>query len=238
MENLVEIKEFIWTYILPPLCFIGLFTNAINVLVFAQKKKLKNSIYKYFLCHSVVDLVYLFFCFVRFLLKLDHLSYFTYWPQLYEILVYGYFTSALAMMMVFIQLIIAIKRLLIVVNINLTVKLKFRYIITICAILSFLIYLPIPLSNTLVFMDMFSNQTVDFSNALSSHRVITTLHIESWMKNKTLAIFNSIAPAFRGLVAPVLMMGLNIALLIKFRKLAVRKSNLKGVVRSTVTEGE
>ena len=212
--HVLATKAFVWTYMIPVLCVLGLLTNSINALVFSQRKKLKNSIYRYFIWHSIADLVYLSLCFVRFILHLERFKYLqaSFYFLLYEFVVYVYFTSCLAILMILIELLIAAKRLLIVTNINLTFKLKFRTIVVVFSVLSCLAFTPLLLAFRLTCQDVDCVKWTVVS--------INSSHSQA-LRN---AYFS--ASIFRGFVAPFLLLAINIALSVKFRKLCQKKNYL------------
>ena len=226
--DLPTVKRFVWTFILPSLCLFGIVTNTINFVVFKQRKKLKNIIYRYLLWHSVADIVYLSVCFIRFIIKLDIFSsiHLSYWAQMFEVYAYIYIAGSLAVQMIFIELLIAIKRLLIIMNFNLTYKLKFRTVVIACVVFVLLALTPFPLSLRVV-----DQRTCNFTadnlkcSQDSKHPIYAIAHANIFC----LSILRSIYYAgsiFRALIAPLLLLTLNIAIAVKFRQMCIRKRSL------------
>ena len=226
---MIGIKNFVWTRILPSVCLIGIVTNIINIIVFSQRKKLQNSIYRYFQWHSIFDLVYLSLCLVRFILKTEAFgdTKSSLWVQIYDVYVYAYITSSLAISMILIELIIATKRLLIIMNFNLTINIKFRSVIALCVGLSLVSIISLPLSLRVVNQKN-CNYTVErirclnlsadtFGYAITQEKVP---HVDL-LKGLYAGVF-----VFRGMMAPLILILLNIAIAIKFRKLCAQKKIL------------
>ena len=227
--DISTVKWLVWTYVLPSLCAFGIVTNAINVLVFRQRKELKNKIYRYFLWHSIVDIMYLAFCFVRFIIKLDVFSHLhhSYWAQIYEVYVFIYIAGSLAVMMILIELLIASKRLLIIMNLNLTFKLKFRTVVVVCVALVLISLTPFPLSLRVVDQRFceFTFENIRCVNE-STRPAYAMVHANvSYLG--TLKVIYYTGSVFRALVAPLVLLLLNIAITIKFRQMCSRKYSLR-----------
>ena len=224
---------------LSTLCLYGLITNIMNVIVFSQKDKLKNKIYRYFLWHSIVDIFYLAICFIRFIIKSDglHSIHHSYWTQVFDAYAYKYLTSSLAILMILVELIIAIKRLFIITNAHVTFKLSLRTVFWAVTIVAFCSYLPFGMmlrvvdeNNCNITIELYECQNA--STSISKY-VITMAYSprSSFHKN-----FYSCITIFRGILAPVLLLVINIIIIIKFRKVFKRKRWLTdGIIRSSKT---
>ena len=217
-EDILVVKDFIWKYILPSVCSVGLITNSANVFIFSQRKKLKNSIYKYFLLHSIIDLIYLTLCLGRFIIKMELISgvVSSYEVQLYEVYIYIFFTSSLALTMVLIQLPIATKRLLIIMNIKPKLAcVEFRAITLSFILLSLALYVPVCFNFSIV------------PSATSDDGETKYVTKRTGINNIIALWIYSFTSYFRGFVAPLVLLALNIALVVKFRQMAQKKMTLQ-----------
>lgn len=235
LSDVYQVKKFVWTFILPNLCLIGLLTNSINVVVFSQRSKLKNSIYRYFQWHSMVDIVYLTICLVRLIINLEAFKsvHCLYWTKIFEAYVYRYVTASLAMFMIFIELIIAAKRLLMIMNITMTVKLKFETVIAGCALMAFASLSPLAASLRVVSAQT-RRLTIEVETCTGSAQVyiLTQDNVPHFEILKRL--YMSVL-VFRGLIAPLLLLLLNIGIAARFRKLCKNKTGLMTSQPSKVT---
>ena len=219
----MDVKQFVFKFILPSLCLIGVLTNTINVIVFSRRTHLKNVIYRYLFCHSLVDLLYLFFCLVRFIVKLDCFSdiYLSFWVQVYEAYIYRYFTACLAAFMMLMELIIAFKRLLIIMNIRFSLPLR-KTIFT-CAVFSILLFLPYALSLRVIDQRK-CQKTVNNIQCLNQSSpilyAITQDNVPCLAILRRLYIIGSV---FRAVLAPAALLVINAVIIVKFRKFFARK---------------
>jgi hypothetical protein len=138
-DNVHRLKEAGWTFFMPPLCFIGLLTNIINIIVFSNKRLRNDKLNQYLLVHSITYFFYLLFCFFSFMIRCQ-----TLWAKMYELYIFNYFTSSLAIFCVLIELFISIERYLIVSN-RKPIRDRFirtRTLLTSLFVFSILFYLP------------------------------------------------------------------------------------------------
>lgn len=147
-----EMRWFIWIYWMPFLCLFGLLTNLINVRVFADRRHLKTSIHICFLVHSTFELVYLSISFTHFLCKLIFGHQFKMYllNKLFHFYIYFFLNSVIGLFLLFVEVIITLKRLFLIRNYSSSSSLLFKHKImslkhTFCFLfaLSFLIHLPL-----------------------------------------------------------------------------------------------
>ena len=178
----------------------------------------------YFLIDSVVESCYLSIGFFYFILKLKCIanSRFSYWVVLYERYIYLYTATSLAFFMIFLKIFISIKRFLVVFNRPIVpIHLNKRRVIVGLFIVSFLIDTPLVLS--LEIKSKSSNPV----NSLNNHTSINvdapkTIYYLSYHVAETptyIRVLLIISFAFRGLLAP--------ALLLLFNVLAMKKISQK-----------
>ena len=233
--DIANVKLFVWTNILPPLCLIGVFNNCINVAIFVQRKRLKNSIYKYFLWHSVFDLVFLSICFIRFVLMLERFAsiHHSYWMQFFEAYGYMFLTNSLAMLMILMELIIAVKRLFIVTNASWRLRFKFRTVMIVCCVIAVIQSAPFTLSIRIV-DQKYCNFTVEDIACLNlSDKPLYVMTHENVPHQALLKAIYLAALVLRGFFAPLALLFINMAIGLKFRKLCRGKNYLTTVTRSS-----
>lgn len=231
-ESLDQIKLFIWSYILPPICFLGLSTNLLNVVVFFSLRRAKNKLYRYFLVHSACDLAYLLFSFIFFMFKTslsDNYSSF-YWVVVYEYVFFLCVTTMMATLMVFIELMISLKRIFLVLNFNLTFKLKFRTLLALSVLMAIFVHLPMPIALYVKEIRSLIPQGND--------SVLGPPKYELAYDRIAGSAFNSIGLSipvtFRGLIAPTLLILMNIILSKKLGKQLNRKREMVGMRSNTL----
>ena len=119
--NFLHLQVVVWHYILPLICFIGVLTNIVNIVVYSNQSQLKNSIYRYMLLHSICALFHVFISFLYFFNKNDILGmgYFkkrSYFYKFFEMYFFISITTLLSLFLILVELTISLKRMLIVLN--------------------------------------------------------------------------------------------------------------------------
>ncbi len=232
------IRNWLWKYVMPYLCLFGILTNLINVVIF-NNRRLTNSIYKFFLIHSIIDLIYLLLSFVYFFSKYSSTSFIihqssclSYLINFIELYVFYILTSSLAIMLIFVEIIIALKRLFIVANLNLRIHFKLCLI----SLFSFSILLQIPysLSRQIVLSSSFKNNSINSSFSLSSSSSSKSYIIvtNEFANQHVYMIAYSVSNICRGLVAPVVLLILNLLICFKYKKQIRKKMQMKVMKRS------
>jgi hypothetical protein len=152
-----ELRPIFWTFFLPSVCLFGSMTNFLSILVFVSLK-CKEKLYQLFLISSVNNLLYLTLCGFVFLFKCQHLCSFSgsFFSGIYEIYVYFYLTSAMALFNSFIEILISLERYLIISKCTLRAKKSARFQATFKILLGVLFlvslgfYVPIIVSKSIL----------------------------------------------------------------------------------------
>ena len=220
----VETKSFVWTYILPSICTLGLFTNTLNVVVFSRRKALKNPIYKYFLFHSAAELVYLGACLGYYVVNLDIFQpvHQTWFAKAYEVYCYRYLSSSVAVLLILIELTISIKRLHIITNTTFRFKLEFKVITCGSLLVSMLLLVPYLLTTKIAEQDLHHQRD---SNVTADTRTYAIMP-DDVKYARVLKGLHSSAMLFRGILAPFLQIILNVKISVNFQKMFKRKKSL------------
>ena len=135
--------EFINTFIIPSICFLGLITNLINIKVFLNKE-LKDIAFKYYLVNGFSNLFYLSICFFFFTFKCGQYCQLssTLATQVYQWVFYRYIKGIFALTTIFIQITLGLYRLFIVTNRNCDIFKRYKLFCFIFSLISAFIYLP------------------------------------------------------------------------------------------------
>ena len=236
-----RLKEIAENIVYPCLCFFGLSTNMINVYIFSRRDKLKNKIYRYFLLNSTIELVYMSGLLVNYILRwkiFGHIHY-SYWHQAFRLYVYWILTSYCALMMNFVELIISVKRYLLISNRSIAFRVKSKIIVLSCALMCALMMLPLILTRRIVDQRYcrISFENYKCSNH-SQRRMYAIVEISGPLMNLVRDFHLHLL--FRGLIAPLLLLIVSIAIIIKFRQIFQRKTALlnNSIPHSNHREGE
>ena len=218
-----DVKAFVWTWVLPMICLYGLCMNFINILVFSAKRSnnSKNRLHTYLFIDSTVEFVYLFIGLAHFMLR--HSSYKeSYYVVTYEKLFYNYLASSLAFFMLFTKLFISLKRIIIVCNrkIRYLRMVKLKNILCLFFLLSFLF--------DVTFLVGVSITEKKAEHINQSRRFYLSYHKSE--SSLTIRMFYYISSSFRGLLAPALLLCVN---LIFLRKLAQRLNTIYEIFKDT-----
>ena len=241
IETVDPLKRFIWTNVLPFICLLGVLVNLLNARIFANRKILKHEIYRYLNAHSIVEAFLLLFALAYFILFKFY--YGLYFMRVYQLTIQHYFTSALALLLVFIEFIITIKRLLMIFNLNLTINVSFKMTIFIYFIICLILHLPILFALRIVEREEISllvanNQTT--SNNLSrvanesslyakaSYQIYYRLLFDKYENFGIIKVLVSIPCFIRGLILPPILLVANLIILIEFRKRSIKKNSKSG----------
>ena len=220
--SLTQVRDLVWSYVLPSICLFGILTNSINIFIF-KNKDLKSSMYKYFLLHSIAELCYLLICFVYFCLNSIFLPVDvknTYPVKLFEMYAYHYLTTVMALYMISIELTISIKRLFIVLNgrLDSSNKLgKFIKILFVFFIGSALLHSPFLLS-----ADILTEPCGQKNTSYFCYKMI----MNDFGNGQAFKRCNTAVSVYRGIFAPGILLIVNSIMLFKFKKQIRKKRNL------------
>ncbi|CAF0944230.1 unnamed protein product [Brachionus calyciflorus] len=166
-QTAIEQIDFIYTFVIPSICFYGLVTNLINLFIFSNRQ-LSNIIYKYLIIYTVSNLYYFIISFLIFLPRCGVYCTFsqTYLPQYYLYLFYNYLKNISSYFNIFIQILVSFQRLAFVLNLK-WYNLNHVIIITISLIiLSTLLNLPLLLTKEIKIGLVYSVVLNDFGKSL------------------------------------------------------------------------
>ena len=217
------IKAFIWAHVLPYICLLGVLTNILNVIIFSNRRKLANSIYNSMLAHSLSNTAYLAFSFAYFFGANKIYKQDSYLSKLLEFYLLRAFTTTMAIFMIFLDIQIAIKRLLIVTNYSKSIlsKLDFRILISLFLALSVATQIPFILSNEI-------RQSSD--NSSSRYEIV----VSSFGKTPVSYAAQMSFFIFRGLLAPIFLCIVNIIMMFRYKNYIHNKLNLQLIIENNV----
>lgn len=224
-----DLKEITWDFVLPLICLFGIFANSINFYVFSHKRELKNEIYRYLNVHSFVEILYLLFSLIHFILRRalkDYSSDGYYISKLYELLFFQFLTSMLASLSICIELIIALKRLLSIRNVNLNYYyFKSNLIgmnIFLSILLSVILNMPVFVFSDIQLVKPNSSNSYDFN-----YTRMRLSPIKRFLMTQS--------AIFRGVISPVVLLLLNLFMFIEFKKLINKKNRILRIFQQQET---
>jgi hypothetical protein len=202
------------TFIIPAICVFGMITNSICIFIFV-KLKLKNSLFKFMLITSSYNFLYLFLCSFSFSFRCaPFCSFDSLWiTRIYQVYIFLYFTSVLAISNSIFELIIYIERYLTMKNINIDKKLQIKWAIPAVTVLSLIFYLPV----------LFAYTIEKDSVKESAYNFVKT-EFSKTTQSRALIIFIS---TVRGPIILVLIFVLNVLTIIEFKRIVYRKSHMQ-----------
>ena len=180
-----------WTFVLPSICLASMLINVINVLVLAKLRPLRP-VYRRLFAKSVINSIYLFICMWKFVSKCgqfcelfysarDYREKWSFWIQVYNFYLYGVVGRILAQCDLFIEILIALKRLRLLTStcngacVSYLLGTSTKLIVAI----SVLIYLPDVLFSRIVWQcGTFEQQQPDNSSSSSSTCMNISLRLE------------------------------------------------------------
>lgn len=220
--SLSSIVDFCNTFAISTICFFGIVTNTINIIVFLSKE-LKHVVFKYYLVMALSNFIYLSISFFFFSAKCgiycDLTS--TYATQLYLYIFYRYIKGIFAILSICIEITVALYRLFIVTNRDVSRFVHYKSLIAILFIFSAIFYSPNIFTQQLLITqtNVTTNVTIGANNSLSTHLVYKysatsndfgKSELGKWIVIVTVTIL-------RGFVALIAISIIDILTLIKFR---------------------
>ena len=111
------IIDVLYTFVVTPICFVSLLTNLVNVYVFTKMRHF-NVIYKFLLCKSVSNTLYLCICMFIFVAKCGHFCSMdtSYLAKAYEVYLLYYGSSVLGLSDLLIEIVILLQRFFLLLN--------------------------------------------------------------------------------------------------------------------------
>lgn len=209
----VQFRAIFWTFVLPSICYVGCVTNFICIIILL-KIRLKEKLFQLFLISSYNNFLYLMMCSFVFIVNCDYICTLdgSYISRLYEMLIYNYLTSVVALFNVCIQILISIEILIIITKYEIKTKFKisFKLTVLVLILISLGLYVPTILSRRIVIGSIKVNDT-NSSIANNFILVRTEFGLSHWYK--ACVIFVSL---LRGPLALIIISSIN---LMNFNKL-------------------
>lgn len=249
LKRVLVIKDFLWNYALPLICLFGILTNSINVRMFVKKEQFSHEIYKYLLAHSSIEVIYLSIALLVYLMKSKYLTpstQYAYAIKVAELVADLYLTCVLALLLVFIEFIISIKRLLMIFNLNLTINMKFYKTLIIYFALSVLLNLPVPLTFKIKEID--TNYTCHYPSSIytSEQQQNTTttkttrydIIYDNFEENTLMKATLYFPAAIRAIILPVVLVISNLIIFVDFKKNSNTQSFRKSIKSAKSSENQ
>jgi hypothetical protein len=252
----LRIKHFIWLYILPIFCLLGIVSNLLNVAVFSNKRILSMKLYKLMLIHSLLSLIFAFISFFNYsIMKRRRLYvYLTgnhdlYYMKMYELWMMKSFSTILAFISIFVELTISFYLLLIIKNsrqqIN-RINKYFKLMLIAFVAVSVTSETPYLISSTIEITKSASsswasslkllNQTTNHS--LHQHQP-PHYHVKlsQYAQLNVLKALNSALSFFQGFLAPLMLLIINLSMITSYRSLISKKLQLTTLITGYCESG-
>ena len=142
-----DFVDFCITFIIPIICSYGIIANVLNIIVFSHSE-FKDLAYRYLYVNAYLNIIYLAHCFFLFVGRCGIYCTFssTLAANIYMNYFYNYLKGIPVMSTVFLQILVALYRYLVITN-RISNQLKyFKRTICIIVVLSTVFYLPILLT--------------------------------------------------------------------------------------------
>lgn len=222
----IDYSDLINTFVIPTVCFFGMITSLINIIVF-QMKNMNDVTYRYLTTNSICNFFYLTHCFFIFLPRCGmYCSFaFTIVPQYFLYLFYNYIKGIFAISSIIIQIIVSLYRYFLIINRSFYAEIlskKFYLIIAFIFSFSTIFYLPNLLVKDFKTSSSSLNLTKNSTILMLSYSVVTNNFGKS-DTGKSLLTMVQVVRAFVGLIILILV---NIMSLIEFKKHTKKKLKL------------
>ena len=226
MMSIQELRDLVWSHFLPYLCLFGILCNLFNVLIFVNKKLKSSSTYTYFLIHSFFDLVYFLLSFLYFFTKhtlmIPECSYLVNFIEFHLFLL---LSTAVAIFLIFMEIVIALDRLFIITGVKgAKIKAHTNKIIMILFIISILTQYPTYKASSIV-----QTRGINSNSSERCSNVSYTLKDTEFLDSNIYKFSYTIATYFRGLIAPVMLLIINAAICVKFRRRINKKLRMRSI---------
>ena len=200
-----EARGFVWAFVLPGLCLSGSLAGLLNVAVFCHRRmRLANKTHVYLLLFSVVELAYLMLSLVHYAARAERFArhHGAFALVVYEKYLFNYGTTVLAFYMIFVELVVSVKRLAMVSSWR---RVRFLLVLAGAWLLASLMGLPILFGLSVVRV---AESTIDLNATASAATfAISYAQIDARPLVKALLFANLV---FRGLLAPLIFLLINI----------------------------
>ena len=211
-----DLKNLCWSYVLPVICLIGIGTNLLSSLVFSNKSLQKHDIYRYLKAHSTIQVIFLVLSLIYFVAYALYEG--SFYLKLFDFMSQKYLTSVLALLMVCIEFLITIKRVLMIFNLSITIKISLRVTLLIYFILCLIVHLPVLIAikiETVRSPNNCSHLTINANQ--SRQKIIYEIAFQS-NNSKLFKSLLSIPIFIRGALLQIILLISNLIILIDYRK--------------------
>ena len=251
-QHPILLREMAWKYFMPLICLLGLVANLINVAVFSNRRKLKNSIYKYLQSHATAELVYFGIAFVHFATRLTLNTGFeaNRLARLYQLYVYLYLNTAFSVYLMLLEILITLKRLFIIANTTKRKRaFKFDYFLKLFLLflVSLLVCGPMLLHKSVNRVDIKPSKLFVDTHCVASFNLTqqsTATAVPFHYALKTTSIGNEWAFKLvmfllfilRGFFLPLVFLFINILIIRKFKQQLQKRAKIKRIPLVTLNQ--
>ena len=221
-------------FVLPSICAIGIVTNIINIVVFAERKLLsnknKNLMEKYMFINSITDLVFLFIEFFLVIIRCGNLCPLGYEfsSKIYELYVYLFVGYTIISFQLLLDISVSLNRLFSFSATNSKSKeISFLIKCLIFMFVAFIINFPNTLSNEVAKLGLLELKENNFTR----YETLYMVNIKDDFKTSLIKAFLVIFSIIKEPILFVSLLIINIIVAFKFRKhLNMKKKLTKGTL--------
>ena len=213
-------NDFIMSLAKSAACMFGAISNAICVAVFLSPK-LKDVSFKYMLAHSISDLIYMGSLTFQFLINypLDnirlHLA-----VHLYNIILYTFFTSILAIFSILVEIWISFQRYFMIKKIKYFANISYTKGISTLTFISFVYYFLSAFIYKIVSIDVYDYST----KTNKTFFILEKTYFAQSAAGKILFIFLEILRIFFN---SILLSIINVLFMVEFKKISLKRAQLR-----------
>ena len=220
------------TFIIPFICFLGIITNALSIIIFSNQR-FRDLIYKYLLVNSISNMFYLLNCFFIFVPRCGRFCTFssTEISQYFYYIFYTYLKGIPAILTIGIQIICSLYRYTQITNNNFCQFTFYKVILFVLVVFSAIFYSPIfftksmsvKVANTTRLLAVTNTNQTLIAYALSYTYSMVTNDIGKSTFGKVIIIVISV---LRGFISLIILVVINLLTNYQFKKLIARKEKL------------
>lgn len=213
-------------YLRPFICIFGLLSNIVNSIIFYFSPKLKHSTYRLMLVISIVDIFYLSILLTSTFISdcrqyCIHMRY-RYNVKQFELYAEDYFSSCLALFVIFIEIMLSTKRYLIMSNSR---KFRSEFYNNITLAMAFLVsliyYIPV------IYVKEIIESPMDFEK--NNNRTAFILIKSSFGKSNVGKAIPVILASIRLVLATILLSAINVLTTLRFKYRIKHKGKVKNI---------
>ena len=212
-----EAKSIIWDGVFSSICIFGILGNIVSIIVLSQRNILKNIVYKFFLASVILSGLHDLMGLIFFTIIKNKFHSHSYLLKFYLLYVFGIGMATLNSTIMFNVIMISVKRLFIVINVDRAPRIGFIGVLIVGFVVSLLLQTPAVLSKQIFKLSTRQNDSAE----------LWEIGPTSFGQSHVIVVVHYLLFCFRGLFLPSLVLILNIVMIIKYRAQLKKKLLMK-----------